>query len=313
MGKKIKFEINPRYGICAPEGFVIVSLDYSGQELMLAAALSEDPILLTSFRSPEKLPGPDGKLYYNPDADLHTLTTKACCFPEIYKDDKGEDLPWWRWRDIGDTTGCRKFGKIKNFGAIFGQSAKAVSELNYVPLERAIEWDKNHKQLWNVYFNWAEEVGHLGAARGWIETPWLGRIRCVSESNAKGSGESAEILACNHKIQGSAADMTKVASIRCQNYIRNPKNQRDMPELKDVKLLGVVHDELLFMGPGSCYLDIENSKFKNDICIKPKWVSGPTPWVEPLRQIMIDSETEALNGILTGRVGDAEPCRYWSH
>lgn len=70
---KIKFEINPRYGVCAPPGEVLVALDYSSMELMLAGALSEDPILLTSFRAPEKLPGPDGELYYNPDADLHTL------------------------------------------------------------------------------------------------------------------------------------------------------------------------------------------------------------------------------------------------
>ena len=65
--------LGARSVIWAPKGRCIGALDFSGQELMIAAVLSGDPIMLSTFRSPEQIMHSTGVLVDNAAADLHTL------------------------------------------------------------------------------------------------------------------------------------------------------------------------------------------------------------------------------------------------
>lgn len=312
--QKIKFSITPRQGIVAPKGYCIASLDFSGQELMIAAVWSQDKTMLDSFRLPEKKEAPDGKVYPNPFSDLHTLSTVQCTFPELFIDENGAAKPWWTWTEIAKDSklikqkgNARSYSKILNFGVIYGQSAASISSFHHVPLETAETWLKNHQSTYHGFHSWFKETKAIGEARGWIETPWCKRIRWVNEDNAKGSGESPGIAAVNHCVQGAAADIGKIAGIRALDWIISKGLYGK------VKIIGMVHDELLVMGPGECKIDLEKSDFNGDVCTDAKWIVDDSvyEWVEPIRQIMIDTETESFNGDLTGRVG-LGIAPYWS-
>ncbi len=314
--RKIKFGLTPRQGIVAPKGYSIASLDFSGQELMIAAVWSQDQVMLDSFRLPETRIAPDGKEYPNPYSDLHTLSTVQCTFPKLFLNEDGTAKPWWEWTKIakdgrlitqkGDP---RSYSKILNFGVIYGQSATSISSFHHVPLATAETWLKNHQSTYHGFHDWFKETKAIGEARGWIETPWCKRVRWVNEDNAKGSGESPGIAAVNHCVQGAAADIGKIAGIRALDWI----NRNGLYD--KVKIIGMVHDELLVMGPGRCRLNFEKSEFSEDgqTCTKPKWHVDEEvyEWVNPIRQIMIDTETESFDGMLTGRVG-VGIAPYWS-
>ncbi len=90
---------------------------YPLQELLIAAVMSQDPIMMKTFTEPETKTLPDGTPYPNPWADMHTLTAKNCCFPKDYI-----DVPEFQWVKVakevpkGKTKKRRDNGKITNFG-----------------------------------------------------------------------------------------------------------------------------------------------------------------------------------------------------
>lgn len=70
-------KVNPRMGIVAPPGYVMWSIDYAAQELMIAAYLSKDPVMMGSYTGPATKTKPDGTVYANPYTDLHTIELVA--------------------------------------------------------------------------------------------------------------------------------------------------------------------------------------------------------------------------------------------
>lgn len=184
----------------------------------------------------------------------------------------------------------------------------------FVPIEYTTAGVKGHEQLYRVFHAWAKEQKHFAEARGWAQTTWSGRVRLVNESNAKGAKESPGIMGVNHKIQGGSADITKAALVAVYKIINSPKWQRDIPEYRDVVLIGQIHDEILFEGPGNLTLDLGKSKYKNGVLVKPHWhvPKSVFDWVTPLRQAMIDAETMCFNGKLIGRAGDPAISQFWS-
>ncbi|MGG6281770.1 DNA polymerase [Leptolyngbya sp. AN03gr2] len=284
---------------------------------MIAAVWSGDPTMIDVYRQPEEMTAPDGSIVKNPLADLHTLTTKDCCFPHLFIDDQGNVYEQWRWVTIAEDGSLitqkgtpRLYGKLLNFGILYGQGAESVSDLHTILVALAEEWIKRHKMAYQTFHEWKEEVSSIAEARGWFENPFSKRVRWCVEGNAKGAGESPGVMAVNHAIQSSGADLLKISLIQIQNFLLSHDTH---PLFKQVKIIGQVHDEILLQGPGRCYLDFDKSKWKEDVIVKPVWKHSDEiqEWVSPLKQIMIDAETHLLGGVLTGRVGEAV-CPYWS-
>jgi DNA polymerase family A len=112
--------IGARTCFWAPKGRCILSLDFSSQELRLAAVMSQDPVMLEVFKQPEKIMHSNGKEVSNPAADLHTQTARAV-FPQAFVEN-GLTIPEEDWveaakdaKRIGKTKSARDYAKC--FGA----------------------------------------------------------------------------------------------------------------------------------------------------------------------------------------------------
>lgn len=185
----------PRQAFVVPSEKVWISVDFSGQELMVATAWSKDPAMVRAFTEPEELTLPDGKRYKNPYADLHALTAVKCCAPKLFI-----NVPEFEWVPRSKENGSRQKGKITNFGIIFDQTAESLSLLNHVKLEETQQWVSGHKATYAGYHHWAEEYGAIAASRGFAVSPVSKAIRWVDEENSKGGGESPARAAVNYAI-----------------------------------------------------------------------------------------------------------------
>lgn len=313
--RRVKFKFSPKNIFMAPPGWCFTGLDYKSQELMIAAVVSDDPKMLQAFTEPEIVTHPvTGEKIDNPAADLHTITTREAAFPEIFK---GKE--WYEWIPTAKTKGLipyphepRHYGKITNFTLIFGGTASSLAVSMALPEAMGAKIIKGHQKTYQVYHAWAKEKGLIGEATGWIATPWLHRVRAVHEENSKGAG-SAKLLAPNVCIQGTGANIAKRAMVRIYQWKEKFNHPIDFKTMSVIQA-GQVHDEIVPIVRGDCRLNEEACKWDGDTIVKPAWtVTGPVWDLAPqIRQIMIDVETEAFDGKLTGRVDDPNPSPYWS-
>jgi DNA polymerase I-like protein with 3'-5' exonuclease and polymerase domains len=198
LPKDLKFKVGPRMGFVAASNYTWLSIDYSGQELMIASAISKDKAMETAFLSPAMITKEDGSSYKNPYADLHALTAVKCCAPHLF-----QGIPEDKWVELAAANGTRQRGKITNFGIIYLQTAESLSEQNYVKLEETKLWVKNHKLTYPGYHRWTEEFGGIALARGFSVSPISGLVRWIDEENSKGAGtESPLRAAVNACIDG---------------------------------------------------------------------------------------------------------------
>ena len=193
------------------EGEVFFSADYSQIELRLMAHLSQDPNMTEAFLSGE---------------DIHTATAA-----KIYH------LP------VGEVTKLQRTkAKTANFGIIYGISVFGLASRLNIPRSEA-------KQLIDGYFvtypkvqEYMNKSIEVAREKGYVET-LFGRKRVladISSANATVRGY-AERKAINAPIQGTAADIIKIAMVRIARRIRKEK--------LNAKLLIQVHDELNFSVP----------------------------------------------------------------
>jgi DNA polymerase-1 len=196
-----------RAAFVAPEGRRLVSADYSQIELRILAHYSDDPALLEAFRNGE---------------DVHTRTAAEtfAVAPELV------------------TTDMRRVAKVLNFGIAYGLSAFGLSQRLDLPAKEA-------QAIIDRYFaRYAGVKGYIdraiGEARQRGESRTLfGRVRPMPEITARNPAlrMAAERTAINTPIQGTAADIVKVAMLKVHAAL-----QRERP---DARLLLQVHDELL--------------------------------------------------------------------
>ena len=188
--------------------FTILACDYSQIELRVMAAISEDVSMIKAFKH---------------DHDIHTETAAKVIGVPV------EEV----------TREMRSVAKMVNFGIIYGISAFGLSQRLDIPRKEA-------GQIIEAYF---EEYPHIKAfmentvtearERGYTETV-LGRRRYMPDLNSSNgmTKNNAERAAINTPIQGSAADMIKVAMVKVQNHLKENNTK--------TKMLLQVHDELLF-------------------------------------------------------------------
>lgn len=202
-GKEIRKAFKAR-----SEDFKIMAADYSQIELRIIAALSEDQGMIEAFKSGQ---------------DIHAATAA-----------KVFDVP------LNEVTrDQRSHAKMVNFGIIYGISAFGLSQRLGISRTEAKEIIDNYFEKYSRIKEYMDESIEFARQHEYVETI-LKRRRYLPKINAGNGMERgfAERNAINAPIQGSAADIIKVAMINVQNRMKKEK-------LKS-KLLLQVHDELVF-------------------------------------------------------------------
>ncbi len=200
-----------REAFVAPPGHQIVSADYSQIELRIMAHISEDRGLLEAFARGE---------------DIHRATAA-----EIF----GRDP-----REVSSEE--RRYAKVINFGLIYGMSAFGLAQQLGVERATAQAYIDSYFARYPGVAKYMESTRQSAREQGYVETVfgrrlWLPEIR--SSGPARRSG--AERAAINAPMQGTAADLIKLAMIAVQGWI-------DAGGL-DMKLIMQVHDELVLEVP----------------------------------------------------------------
>jgi DNA polymerase-1 len=202
-GKEIRKAFIPR-----SSDRVLVSADYSQIELRIVAAISGDPNMCEAFRS--------GK-------DIHTATAA-----KVYNIEEAEVTKEMRYK-----------AKSVNFGIIYGQGAFGLADNLGISRTEAKEIIDNYKREFSSIQKYMDDTINFARENGYVET-LMGRkrwLRDINSSNFTVRG-FAERNAINSPIQGTAADMIKLAMIKIQHQLQVQKLQS--------KMILQVHDELVF-------------------------------------------------------------------
>jgi DNA polymerase-1 len=200
-----------REAFVAPEGRVIVSADYSQVELRIMAHISDDASLLRAFAAGE---------------DIHRATA-AEVFGRPLAEVSSEE---------------RRYAKVINFGLIYGMSAFGLAQ--QLGLERATAqaYISSYFTRYPGVAKYMEDTRKAARERGYVETVlgrrlWLPEIRSANPARRSG----AERAAINAPMQGTAADLIKLAMIAVQQWL-------DREKLSS-RLIMQVHDELVLEVP----------------------------------------------------------------
>jgi DNA polymerase I len=195
----------------AEKGNVLVSADYSQIELRILAHLCGDEGLLNAFRN---------------NIDIHTRTAS-----EIFSIPAGEV-----------TVEQRRVAKTVNFGVIYGMSAFGLSEALGIPAKEAAAIIDHYFARHRGVQDYMESTLEAARADGYVKT-LLGRKRPIPELHSPNNNirMQAERMAINSPVQGSAADLIKIAMINISGKLKEPSLQS--------KMILQIHDELLFEVP----------------------------------------------------------------
>lgn len=204
LGEKI------RQAFIAEKGYKIMAADYSQIELRIAASLANDEKMLKAFR--------EGR-------DIHTETAS-----QIF------NVPSEKV-----TKKMRREAKVINFGVIYGLGPRGLAEGAGISYAEAEEFIAKYFTVFNQLHDYLQKTIALTKNFGYTET-LFGRRRYLPEINANHPGlrAQAERMAINQPIQGTAADLIKMAMINLEKKIKKEfKNE-------EVKMLLQIHDELVF-------------------------------------------------------------------
>ena len=201
-GREIRKSFLPK------EGCLLLACDYSQIELRVMAELSKDINLSNAFKN---------------GLDVHTDTASKIFNVQHNK----------------VTREMRNKAKMTNFGIIYGISAFGLSKRLNIPRSEASSIIEEYKKLYPGIQNYLSETINFAQKNEFVETI-TGRRRYIRDINAKNKmvRAGAERNAINAPIQGTAADMIKIAMININNFLNSNNFQ--------TKMLLQVHDELVF-------------------------------------------------------------------
>jgi len=214
-----------REGFVAGPGNVLLAIDYSQIELRIVAHMSQDEAMLEAFRAGQ---------------DIHATTAAA-----VY------NIPL---EEV--TQDKRRHAKAINFGLIYGMSPFGLTQTTDLTLAEAENFVKAYFERFPGVKNFLDHLKKQAANRGYVET-LLGRrryfpnLKSIRNANLRNREEREAI---NAPIQGTAADIIKLAMIRLPEFIAQKQLH--------AKMLLQVHDELIFECPeaelDSCRENIQN-------------------------------------------------------
>lgn len=202
-GKKIRQAFEPQ-----ELDYSFLSADYSQIELRILAHLSEDPTLIQAFNNQE---------------DIHSYTASLVFGVPI-----SEITPTMRYQ-----------AKAVNFGILYGKQAFSLSQDLNISYKEAETFIATYFQRYQKVKDFIEFCEETARKTGKVVTI-TGRQRPIAEIHNKNPSVRAfgKRLAINTPLQGSAADLIKIAMIQVDNYLKRSS--------KKAKMILQVHDELLF-------------------------------------------------------------------
>jgi len=200
-----------RAAFVAQEGWKLVVADYSQIELRLLAHMSHDPVLVQAFRNGE---------------DIHTRTAA-----EVFR------VP-----PLMVTPDMRRSAKAVNFGIVYGQTPFGLATSLGIERKEAEDYIRTYFELHAGVRKFIQETIAEVRKTGYALT-LFGRKRPIPDMHSRNPNARsfAERTAVNTPLQGTAADLIKLAMIRIDEILRREKLQ--------ARMLLQVHDELLFETP----------------------------------------------------------------
>jgi DNA polymerase-1 len=200
-----------REAFIAPPGSYLLAADYSQIDLRALAHLSQDNSLLDAFHH---------------DEDIHAATAAQVFGVE----------------PSGVTPDMRRVAKTVNFGVIYGMSGYGLEQATGLSREEAARFIAAYFEKYPGVKKYLESTKEQARKEGFVQTI-LGRRRSIPEINSSNRQvrEAAERMAINMPVQGTSADIIKVAMINLDREIEKRR-------LKS-KMLLQVHDELIFEVP----------------------------------------------------------------
>lgn len=197
-----------RKGFVPEKGFLLMSADYSQIELRLAAHYSNDSNMISAFR--DKI-------------DIHSMTASSVFGVSI----------------DSITPEMRRQAKIINFATIYGVSPYGLSQQAEIGIKEAAEFIKKYFETYPGFKYYIETTIDFAKKNGYVET-LMGRKRPIPDINSDTSfrREGAERVAINTPLQGTSADMIKIAMINIAKEMMARKLRS--------RMIMQVHDELVF-------------------------------------------------------------------
>jgi len=246
---RTEFSRRIRKAFLPAKDWKLLSADYSQIELRILAHLANEEILINAFHKNE---------------DIHSLTARLIFEKEEINSDE------------------RRVGKTINFGVIYGMGIKKFARSTGVSTPEAKEFLIKYKERYSKIFKYLELQERLALSKGYVETIFgrkrefkfdkngLGRLKGkdpyeIDLQSARRAGMEAQSLraAANAPIQGSSADIIKVAMIQL--------NKKFIEMNIQAKMLLQVHDELLFeVEPDALQVTTKLIKDTMENCVKLK-------------------------------------------
>jgi DNA polymerase-1 len=193
------------------KGNFFIAADYSQIELRLLAHLSEDENLIRAFRE---------------GSDIHAATAR-----EIMGLAPNEEV----------SSEVRRIGKTINFGIVYGMGAFRLGRELGIPVSQASNYITNYFNRYPKVKEYFANLEETALAQGEVQTIY-GRKRVISSINTSGRDQGfAMRAAVNAPLQGSAADIIKLAMIRVEELLSRAHS--------GAKLILQIHDELLIEAP----------------------------------------------------------------
>ncbi|MBT7904598.1 MAG: DNA polymerase I [Porticoccaceae bacterium] len=200
-----------RQAFVAAAGCKMVAADYSQIELRIMAHLSEDPSLLKAFAEGQ---------------DIHRATAAevfALATEEV-------------------TADMRRSAKAINFGLIYGMSAFGLARQLNIGRKQAAEYIELYFQRYPGVQSYMNNIRHTAAEQGYVETAFGRRLYLPEINSSNGMRrQAAERTAINAPMQGTAADIIKLAMIHVDDWLQNSDLQS--------RMIMQVHDELVLEVP----------------------------------------------------------------
>jgi DNA polymerase-1 len=195
----------------AEQGSVLISADYSQIELRVLAQAAGEQVLMEIFERGE---------------DVHTATASRV----------------FGVQDDAIDPGMRSKAKMINYGIVYGLSDYGLADRLNIPRAEAKEFIDAYLERFPKVAEFMAATIEQAKENGYVTTLW-GRRRQIPELRARNYQVRTlgERLAVNTVIQGTAADMIKLAMVRCHDALAQSKLR--------TSLLLTIHDELLFEGP----------------------------------------------------------------
>jgi DNA polymerase-1 len=194
-------------------GNLLISADYSQVELRVLAHLSEDPVLTEAFLR---------------DEDIHDRTAREVFTPA----------------ELANRAESRRRAKVINFGIVYGLSAFGLAQKLGIGREEAQAFIDSYFARYHGVRSWIDRTLEETRKSGRVQTVF-GRIRPIPDilNRDHNARMFAERTAVNTPIQGTAADIIKIAMIRIHKTLRQTGGK--------AKILLQVHDELVLETPAA--------------------------------------------------------------